>query len=357
MFKEFLLQNWETILITLAFVVLLKTTIFLDKKLIRRMYWLILMVFILSIITFLEYYYNINGMFKEVRNVLIAIRYSATPLIIAMIIFTLVKKSRWYVFIPALLVALLNLVSIYTGIIYRLNENGALIRGPLGYLPFIAVGAYSALLIYILIKQSNKLLTEIIPIAFLCFAFVSGLILPFIFKQDYSQLFCSTIIVALFVYYVFSILQLTKKDSLTGLLNRQAYYVTEKNNPKDVTGIISIDMNGLKTINDTYGHQAGDEALTTISLCIIKATKIKQPAYRVGGDEFIIVCWRSTEEEIKELIKKIENNVSESKYSCSIGYSYSGFGMKSIDEMVKESDVMMYENKAKYYEENELKRR
>lgn len=252
MFKEYLLQNFATILIIIAFVILLKTTIFLDKKMKIKMFFLIVMIFILSIIVFIEYYYNLENSHKDLRTVLIAIRYSATPFIIAMVLYTLVKKMKYYVFIPALLIAILNIISIFNGMVYSLNDDNELVRGPLGYLPFIAVGIYSVFLVYILIKQSNKQATEIIPIVFLCIAFLSGLIFPFIFGKDYSQIFCVTIIIALFVYYVFSILQLTNKDSLTGLLNRQAYYASTSSNLRDITGIISIDMNGLKVINDIW---------------------------------------------------------------------------------------------------------
>ncbi len=350
MFKEYLIQNFATILIIIAFIILLKTTIFLDKKVKIKMFFLIIMIFILSIIVFIEYYYNLENSHKDLRTVLMAIRYSATPFIVAMVLYTLVKKMKYYVFIPALLIAILNIISIFNGMVYSLNDDNQLVRGPLGYLPFIAVGIYSVFLVYILIKQSNKQATEIIPIVFLCIAFLSGLIFPFIFGKDYSQIFCVTIIIALFVYYVFSILQLTNKDSLTGLLNRQAYYASTSSNLRDITGIISIDMNGLKVINDTYGHLAGDEALITISHCFTKAVKLKQPVYRIGGDEFMIVCFKTSLDEIKQLVKNIESNVNETKYSCSIGYSYNEEKNKDFDSMVKESDDMMYKNKALYYE-------
>ena len=52
-----------------------------------------------------------------------------------------------------------------------------------------------------------------------------------------------------------------------------------------------------------------------------------------------------------ELIKNIEENVSETEYKCSIGYSYSSDGKKSIDDMLKESDMMMYAAKERYYTE------
>ena len=208
-----------------------------------------------------------------------------------------------------------------------------------------------------MIKQSNKQVTEIIPIAFLAFAFASGLVLPFVIGKEYSKIFCTTIAVALFVYYVFLILQLTKKDALTGVLNRQAYYASIRDASKDITALISIDMNGLKAINDSQGHLEGDEALVTLAFCFARAAKVKQSIYRIGGDEFMIICHKTSNDELKQLVAQIKNNVAETKYSCSIGYSYSDDGKKDINEMIVESDNMMYADKADFYSRSSNNRR
>jgi len=337
------------LLLLSAFAVLLMTTVFLEQKMIKRMLFLIVAIFLLSVCVFAEFHLDGIGRSRGLRIVLMAVRYSATPLIIAMILFTLTKKARWHVFIPAVLLVIINVVSIFTGIVFSVSETGALQRGPLGYLPFIAVGGYCFFLIFVLFRQSNKQTAEIIPIVFLSFAFVSGLVLPFVLGRDYAKIFCATIAVALFVYYVFSILQLTKKDALTGLLNRHAYYAAIADDPKDITALVSMDMNGLKTINDTGGHAAGDEALSTLALCFLRASKPRQSVYRVGGDEFIIICRRTSESEMKQLLERLEKSVSETGYSCAIGYSYAAGGDKTIDEMLKESDEMMYAKKEQYY--------
>ena len=349
MVKEFILQNWIMILILTAFAVLIKTTGFIERKTVRRTYILIVAIFVLSVIVFLEFYFDKLGTQKELRTVLMAIRYSSTPFIIAMILFTLARKKGWQVFIPAIVAAALNFVSVFTGIVFSIKDDNTLQRGIFGYVPFIAVGLYSALLVYTLLKQSNKRAAEIIPIVYLTFSFASGLVLPFVLGKDYSYIFCPTIAVALFVYYDFLILQLTKKDVITGLLNRHAFETDTADNSKTITAIVSIDMNGLKTINDTYGHAAGDEALETVALCFIRATKPGELAYRVGGDEFMIVCRKIAEEEVKHLTERIQKNVAATKYSCAVGYSYSADGTKTIDEMIKESDEIMYSNKEKYY--------
>ena len=357
MFKDYLLQNWPLILILLAFVISLLTTVFLDKKSVVHMYILIVATFLLSIVVFVEFYFANDINYRMLRTVLMAIRYSATPLIIAEIIITYAKGIKWYVFIPAFVLVVLNVVSIFTGIVFSINDENVLVRGPIWTIPYIFVGLYSIFLLYLLIRRSNKSVSEITSIIFLAFALGSGLVLPFIFKASYSSIFCITIAIALFSFYELSILQLTKKDSLTGLLNRHAYFADIRNDPKSVTALISIDMNGLKSINDNAGHLAGDEALVTISLCFIKALRARQTGYRIGGDEFIIVCRKNTEEEVLQLVERIRKSVSETKYTCAIGYSLNLDGEKPIDDLLKESDKMMYLEKKKYYQDSGIERR
>ena len=106
-FKDYLLQNWPLILVLLAFIVSLATTVFLQKKIVVRTYVLIAFIFILSIVVFLEFYFSGKVEYKSIRLVLTAIRYSATPIIIAQIIVTLVKRvqgmlsTRWIASMPA----------------------------------------------------------------------------------------------------------------------------------------------------------------------------------------------------------------------------------------------------------------
>ena len=357
MLKEYILQNWSLILLLLAFAVLLRTTVFLNKKTIMRMYALICGLFLFSVIVFGEFYLEEHGGSTDARLILMAVRYSTTPLIITMIICALANDIRWFVFLPAFGLTILDLISIPTGIVFGLDAEGKLQRGVLGYLPYTLVGAYSILLVYILVKRSNRRATEIFPILFLCFAFISGLILPFLLGKDYSKIFCVTIVIALFVYYVFSILQMTDKDPLTGLLNRQAFYASVGQDARNVRALVSIDMNGLKTINDTGGHDAGDKALRTVSGCFQQAVRARQMAYRIGGDEFVIVCSRGSEEEVKELIARVRRNLSGTEYHCAIGYSFSRDGSKTIDEMMKESDEQMYTDKDRFYSNHENKGR
>ena len=156
MLRDYIIQNWALILVLPAFAISLKTTIFLDKKSVKRLYILIAGIFLLSVVVFVEFALSDMGGYITERTILMAVRYSATPIIVAMILFTLVKKVKWFIFIPAIVLTGINILSVFTGIVFSLNESGTLQRGPLGLLPYIVAGLYGAYLVCILYKRCNK---------------------------------------------------------------------------------------------------------------------------------------------------------------------------------------------------------
>ena len=347
--KEYFFQNWILLLILGAFIVVLLITSFSNRKTTIRYLILLVSIFLLSLVVFAEFYVQPVTENNILRLVLMSIRYSATPFVLALLIMVLVKKQSYFLMIPAGILLVLNIVSLFTGIVFGLNEAGELVRGPIGFFPYVMCGLYMTFLIALLVIRSNKRWIEILPIIFLTIALTSGLVFPFIFGSKFSQMFCTIMATSLFIYYVFTILELAKKDALTGVLNREAYYVETRRDYKDITAIISLDMNGLKRINDTMGHAAGDEALVTLALCFMKAVKVRQSVYRMGGDEFVIVCRKTSEEDVKDLVRKIEENIAKTKYSCSIGYSYHNEGTIKLADLLRESDENMYSCKADFY--------
>ncbi|MCR5527767.1 MAG: hypothetical protein K6F49_00955 [Saccharofermentans sp.] len=163
-FTEYVIQNWALILVLLGFATSLISTVFLEKKIILRMYALIAQVFLLSIVVFLEFRFADHAEHRVLRTSLTALRYSATPFLIAQIIFTIVKRQRWFIFIPAILLTIVDLISVPTGVVFRIDETAAVHRGPLGLLPYIVVGFYCAMLIVLMIQHSSKGTTEKMPI-------------------------------------------------------------------------------------------------------------------------------------------------------------------------------------------------
>ena len=157
-------------------------------------------------------------------------------------------------------------------------------------------------------------------------------------------------------------------DVLTGLLNRRAYeedvIVRYRDNPFEENMVyIAFDLNGLKNTNDNFGHEAGDKLLKGASHCIRKSFGEYGKLYRIGGDEFaanIIV----DEESAKDACSFFEDCMAmwTKKNDMKLVVSYgmvraSEFEDKSVSELVKAADDLMYEQKAKYYRENNIDRR
>ena len=123
MLLDYVIQNWALLLLGLAFVISLKISGFQDKSSVKRMYILIAAVFLLSIVVFEEFYLADHGGHLKTRTILMAVRYSATPLIVTMVLFTLQKKTKWFVFIPALALTAVNFISVFTGVVFNEKSN------------------------------------------------------------------------------------------------------------------------------------------------------------------------------------------------------------------------------------------
>ena len=143
------------------------------------------------------------------------------------------------------------------------------------------------------------------------------------------------------------------KDMLTGLQNSNKFTcdlkIIQKNHTKEV-GIAYVDMNGLKEINDTFGHEKGNEALRTIAQRLSQVFR-RENLYRIGGDEFVIICTDIPQKVFDEKIQSL-TNIATWKNPQSIAIGHLWFKqIMDINEHLKDTDALMYANKKKYYQE------
>ena len=125
---------------------------------------------------------------------------------------------------------------------------------------------------------------------------------------------------------------------------------------KGITAVASLDMNGLKQINDTQGHEAGDVAIAEVGRCLRRANRHDTTAYRIGGDEFVIVFVQQSEVIVAQTLEKLKRSVIRSGYSISAGYAMTK-DSESVEAALRESDQNMYKEKAAYYQQKGVDRR
>ena len=142
-------------------------------------------------------------------------------------------------------------------------------------------------------------------------------------------------------------------DQLTGLYNRAYFEELTHWEGKDLKfpiTIISADCDGLKQINDIYGHAAGDQYICFARDALKNALPEKAVVFRMGGDEFLAVISETDEEEAQKLVNKVNKSISKYKnkdfaLSLSVGsHTIKGRGA-SIESGVKLSDKEMYKVK------------
>lgn len=164
---------------------------------------------------------------------------------------------------------------------------------------------------------------------------------------------------------------LMQTDALTGKFNRHAYYeeinAYKSGAPLDGMVLVSMDVNGLKHINDTKGHAAGDEYICAAANAITQAFGDKGHIFRTGGDEFMAILGCSIEES-HNIEEKLNECVANHNKSCS-GSMAIAVGVVCCDEEMKKeqqitmseieklADKRMYENKAAFYKRTGIDRR
>ena len=155
--------------------------------------------------------------------------------------------------------------------------------------------------------------------------------------------------------------ELLFRDKLTGLYNRFYLNLMEnkiKEKRQSTFTMIMLDINRFKSINDSYGHLAGDNALVETAHILNKVVAESGAVIRYAGDEFIIILNLQDEQETSLRIAKIHealasyNKTSGKPYeiTVSLGYDRFNFNEKTMDEILGIIDKRMYENKQAYYE-------
>lgn len=146
-------------------------------------------------------------------------------------------------------------------------------------------------------------------------------------------------------------------DSLTGALNRHALYErTDKFELGSCQGVIFGDIMGLKKLNDSKGHEAGDALIKNIYRTMLRHFPTGD-VFRIGGDEFIILSGASTEEELHRKKDLLSSELDAEGNFIALGCAWTDDYSGNYGELERSADNQMYEYKKAFYKEHpEFKR-
>lgn len=151
--------------------------------------------------------------------------------------------------------------------------------------------------------------------------------------------------------------QMSHLDQLTRLGNRHALWEYVDNLERDASiGIIYCDITGLKRVNDTEGHEAGDRLILSACECMKKVLSGYE-LFRLGGDELLAMCSGISEADLWERLKKLKDSMGEYGVLLATGVAWKSDGAEGINHMMAEAETLMYQDKAAYYAASGLERR
>lgn len=277
------------------------------------------------------------------------------PIILIAIVDINFIKSNKCILLPTVLNIAATILSPFLGFIFYIDSNNQYNRGSYFFI-FVMVYIINFLLMifctFVICKKEQY------PIIWQC-VFISlftivGTSIQLVLPQVYSSWHCITL--ALILYFLLLSDFDNSFDVLSGLYSRAQFEKASRDfKGKKAFCVIVIDINDFKMVNDSYGHTYGDSVIQTIASILKESLDTSYISYRVGGDEFCILCKEVNRDKIEYDLKKIVDTLAEKRAVDhrlpTIAYGYSVFqGGKKPDfqKVLKEADAKMYHCKKLY---------
>ena len=169
----------------------------------------------------------------------------------------------------------------------------------------------------------------------------------------------SIIITCLIILFFIIIILNSRRDGLTFLYNRRSFNYDIERIKRSMLpySVIMLDIDNFKTINDTYGHKSGDEAIKQTAACINRALEPDEFVARMGGDEFVAIIVLSEVGRIGKFIRNVRNNIKDVNKTGNYPYELSSsIGTCELTDWHGVMDCMSKADKAMYLEKKAKKK-
>lgn len=259
-------------------------------------------------------------------------------------------KVKVWIF-PATINMFFTVLSPFFGLIFAVSQENIYTRGPWFAIFILAYVWGTLLLVHETIRVTKRYQTKNSFVLYLILLFIMfGTSIQVILPAVHTTWICISLSIT--IYYAYFCELCEKFDAQTYLLNRRAYACeVERVMDSEQATILFFDVDEFKEINDTYGHQFGDQCLYTVACCIKEVFQNIGLCFRIGGDEFCVIS-RITDEAMiqdakKSFLEKIEKCREKDKKlpNVSIGHGFYKKGLCKVDEAIKNADEQLYEFK------------
>lgn len=245
---------------------------------------------------------------------------------------------------------------------YQANPDGtaSFVRGgPLNFFSHAISLFFLGVLIYVstLRFQGKHRKDGLVLVLCVGIIFVTVLTEVLVRRSDLLNIVCE---ICALINYVFIVSVNTSRDPLTNLYDRRTYYEDISRYHSLINGVVQIDMNELKWINDNEGHASGDAALYTIARILeSSADNSSMCVYRLSGDEFLIMMFEGKEAQLEQTVASIRQQLNKTIYSAAVGAYFIDRpkDTTSVEDAMKEAERRMYIDKDNFYMSTDHKRR
>ena len=277
------------------------------------------------------------------------------------------KRNNWLYLvlaIPLFAMAFIGFSVFFTDKFYYFTDDNHFGTGPWGLWRYVPLLVYFIILLVIIMREAFRKHRIITILGFECLALIlAAMAVEYFNLQDFM---CETaIILALVFYYMYfqtnflllqnsNLLVKAHMDGLTGVYNRTGYDAVlhaNQNTWKDV-GFLIMDIDRFKTVNDTYGHEIGDEILKRVAEILRSTFRSTDIIVRFGGDEFVVLLpglsadmGQSIANKVESMNVALENPIRDlPKVTLSCGLAFSKTGVDT--DLYQRADKKLYEIKS-----------
>ena len=346
MLRELIQQNYPTVVGCLCFLVFLATNHMFDGKTTRLFLLSTCCVLLLAAADSLELWSAGWAAPSLLRVLMSAIGYTLRPAVAFLLICILHRErsavKKWLAVLLGLN-ALCAFSALFCPIMFSYSPDNQFVRGPLGYFSFAVSAVYLVCMVACTVSKYREGRYSESLIA-LCVVLMCGTATVAESVYGFDGLLNVSCIISVIFYYLYLQTQQFKRDPLTGLRDRRCFYLDAEKNLGSSFAVVSLDMNGLKRINDTQGHTAGDQAICAMVEQIKDSLLPGCHFYRVGGDEFMILSLRQSPGEVEAMVSAMRAAMAQTPFSCAIGTAFYK-ASDNFERVVTLADAAMYEDK------------